>query len=100
MSPCLATLFISSHFRWSCDEGYHWKNYTITNNGSAEKIYVVQMFTEYGEESQHASVFGYHPLHSFSEFQWLVIDLDFTVLNLSNCSSNDYYQWSPTDEVC
>ena len=84
--------------RWSCDEGYHWKNYTFTN-GTANEINVVRMFTEYGEESQHATIFGYHSLNNWNDFRWLVIDLDFTVLNISKCGQNDYYKWSPTDEV-
>lgn len=58
------------------------------------------MYTEYGEESQHVTVFGYYPGVSYSTFEWLVIDLDFTTLNLRQCNASDYYQWDPTDEVC
>lgn len=58
------------------------------------------MYTEYGEESQHVTIFGYYPTVSYSTFEWLVIDLDFTTLNLSQCNASDYYQWDPTDEVC
>ena len=84
--------------RSSCDEGYHWENYTFTNN--SEKINVVRMLTEYGEAAQHATIFGYYPGATSATFEWLVIDLDFTTLNLSQCQQNDYYLWKPTDEVC
>ena len=55
------------------------------------------MLTERGEKAQHATVFGYHP-YTYP-FEWLVIDLDFATLNLSECSASDYYAWQPTDEV-
>ena len=84
--------------RSSCDEGYHWENYTFTNN--SEKINVVRMLTEYGEAAQHATIFGYYPGATSATFEWLVIDLDFTTLNLSHCQQSDYYLWKPTDEVC
>ena len=58
------------------------------------------MLTEYGEAAQHATIFGYYPGVSLATFEWLVIDLDFTTLNLSQCQQNDYYLWKPTDEVC
>ena len=57
------------------------------------------MLTERGEKAQRATVFGYHQGVSLGTFEWLVIDLDFTTLNLSECGPSDYYQWSPTDEV-
>ncbi|XP_011403900.1 PREDICTED: VPS10 domain-containing receptor SorCS1-like [Amphimedon queenslandica] len=82
----------------SCDEGQNWSTYTFTNASVSQRIYVVRMFTEYGEESQHATVFGYRPDATYANFEWLVIDLDFTVLNISNCNASDYYQWRPTDE--
>ena len=57
------------------------------------------MFTERGEASQHATIFAYHPQATFSTFQWLVIDLNFTTLELEQCNHDDYYLWKPTDEV-
>lgn len=86
-------------FRSSCNEGKNWTTYTFTNSSISQRIYVVRMFTEYGEESQHATVFGYRPGDNQATFEWLVIDLDFTVLNIRNCTASDYYQWRPTDEV-
>ena len=85
------------HCRISCDEGYNWLNYTFTNYTS--KVRVVAMFTERGEASQHATIFAYNPGVNAQTFEWLVIDLDFTTLNLSQCSPDDYYLWKPTDEV-
>ena len=90
--------YMYTYIRSSCDEGYHWENYTFTNN--SEKINVVRMLTEYGEAAQHVTIFGYYPGVSFATFEWLVIDLDFTTLNLSQCQQSDYYLWKPTDEVC
>ena len=83
--------------RSSCDEGHTWASYEFN---SGHSIYVVAMYTEYGEESQHVTIFGYYPGVSYSTFEWLVIDLDFTTFNLSQCNASDYYQWDPTDEVC
>ena len=59
----------------------------------------MRMFTEYGEESHHATIFGYKPGANYYNFEWLVIDLNFTVLGIRECNSSDYYQWRPTDEV-
>ena len=83
--------------RVSCDEGYTWLNYSFT--APTKKIRVVALFTEYGEESQYATIFGYYYPFKPSTFEWLIVDLNFTTLNLSQCTKDDYYIWKPTDEV-
>ena len=98
-SPQSLSIILYIPFRSSCDEGQNWSTYTFTNASISQRIYVVRMFTEYGEESHHATIFGYRPDATYTNFEWLVIDLDFTVLNISNCNASDYYQWRPTDEV-
>lgn len=57
------------------------------------------MYTERGEASHHATIFAYYSPATLATFEWLVIDLNFTTLNLSQCANEDYYLWKPTDEV-
>ena len=79
---------------YSCDEGATWNQFVF----SKQPIWVVRMLTEFGEKAQHATIFGYmgYP----DPFEWLIIDLDFETLQLDQCNdTEDYYQWSPTDEV-
>ena len=38
----------------------------------------------------------------FEEFpfkEWLLVDLDFSLLNISLCNDSQYTTWVPTDEV-
>ena len=44
-------------------------------------------------------------LESFPFEQWLIVDLDFSVLGIPQCvrtndNTTDYMEWVPTDEVC
>ena len=41
-------------------------------------------------------VFG---LETFPFKEWLLVDLDFSMLNISLCNDSQYTTWVPTDEV-
>ena len=41
-------------------------------------------------------VFG---LERFPFEEWLLVDLDFSLLNISLCNDSQYTTWVPTDEV-
>ena len=44
-------------YRFSCDEGLTWNTYNIFGNepGEPHHLYIVGMFTEYGERAIHAT---------------------------------------------
>ena len=41
-------------------------------------------------------VFGFE---KFPFKEWLLVDLDFSMLNISLCNDSQYTTWVPTDEV-
>ena len=39
-------------------------------------------------------------LERFPFKEWILVDLDFSQLNISMCNASQYATWVPTDEVC
>ena len=39
-------------------------------------------------------------LEKFPFKEWILVDLDFSQLNISMCNASQYTTWVPTDEVC
>ena len=52
-------MYIVDHvlYRFSCDEGLTWNTYKIFGDeiGEPTRLYIVGMFTEYGERAVHAT---------------------------------------------
>ena len=47
----------------------------------------------------HTYVYRVFGLKTFPFKEWFLVNLDFSLLNISLCNDNQYTTWVPTDEV-
>ncbi|XP_065891527.1 VPS10 domain-containing receptor SorCS2-like [Dysidea avara] len=82
------------HFEYSLDEGATWYSYQFSNT-STFRVY--GMLTEPGEATTVFGIYGANT--SVTPHNWVMIRVDFSTILSEECTANDYFLWSPSDNL-
>lgn len=81
----------SNFIYYSLDEGVNWYRYVFYSS----KVYIWGMYTEPGEKTSILTI--YTSRVGFTE--WLLFRVDFQYVLGSNCTKDQYFVWSPSEDI-
>ncbi|XP_065883529.1 uncharacterized protein [Dysidea avara] len=83
-------------FLLSCDEGITWQSYRMISS-NCSLVCTVMVTGVYTEMTTHTELATFVGVGTFPFEVLIVININTSRLNLTNCGDNDYTTWIPTD---